>query len=163
MEDFIFGTLATDELRTRLVRSRRAGVTHAHARHPLDPLPGQPVTLELTVGPAHPLDQARVEWMVTQSPGFVEKPGFWTLPMELVDVEWDMQVWGYVRRFRAVLPGQPEGSILRYRLAAHGSVGQEVYADGGTQYACYIADDPVPAWTKDAVIYQIFVDRFSRQ
>ena len=161
MEDFVFGTLATDEFRTQLVRSGRAGVTHAHARCPRDPLPGQPITLELTVGPTHPLANARVEWKVDQDPGNAGKPRSWdTMSMELVDVEWDMLLWGYVRRFRTVLPGQPEGSILRYKLIAFGSGGQEVSADNGTEYACYISDDPPPAWAQDAVIYQVIVDRY---
>ena len=162
MQDFVFGTLATDELRIEFVRARRAGVTHAHARRPRDPLPGQPVTLELTVGPGHPLDSARVEWWVDQNPGFTERPGFWSAsPMELVDLEWDMLLWGYVRRFRVTLPGQTAGSILHYRLAAFSEDGTEVYADGGCEYACYIADDPAPEWARDAVIYHIFVDRFN--
>jgi glycosidase len=161
MEDFVFGTLATDDQRAQFIRKRRAGVSHAHARQPLDPQPGQPITLDLTVGPHYPLDQARVEWMVDQGPGFAEKPGFWNeIPMECVGVEWDMLVWGYVRRFRATLPGQPECSLLRYRLVAFSEDKQTVYADDGTEYTCFIADDPPPEWTRQAVIYQVFVDRF---
>lgn len=162
MEDFVFGTLATDELRAQFVRSQRAGVTHAHARQPIDPSPGQPITFELTVGPAYPLDRARIEWMVNENPGFDEKPGFWTsTAMQLVDVEWDMLVWGYVRRFRVSLPGQSAGSILRYRMVAYNSHGDEVPADNGVEYACFIAEDPPPDWSRTAVIYQIFVERFN--
>jgi glycosidase len=161
MEDFVFGTLATDELRTQLVRNRRAGVTHAHARQPIDPLPGQPVSLTLTVGPAHPFDLARVEWLVDENPGFQEEPGFWnTASMELVDVTWNMLVWGYVRRFSVTLPGLPDGSILRYKLTAYNTAGEELCADNATEYACYVANDPCPEWTREAVIYQVFVDRF---
>jgi glycosidase len=36
----------------------------------------------------------------------------------------------------------------------------EILADNGTIYACYIADDPAPSWSQDAIVYQIFVDRF---
>jgi cyclomaltodextrinase len=36
----------------------------------------------------------------------------------------------------------------------------EVYTDNGAQYACYIASDSTPEWTRQAIIYQIFVDRF---
>lgn len=152
MEDFIFGTLATEELRLRHVRSHRRGVTHAQARFPRDPLPEQPLLLELTIGPQVPLDQAWVEWKVDQT---------WNItPMETVGSEWDTLVWGYVRRFRAVLPGQPEGTVLHYRIAAGMPGGQPIYADQGAQYACYFADDPALAWTQEAVVYQVFVDRF---
>ncbi len=164
--DFVFGTLATDELRTNLVRTRRAGVTHLQARQPRDPLPGQPIRLALTVGPAYALEQAWVYWTNDGSDpagaGGQAEAGQVT-PMQMTGVEWDTLVWGYVRRFEATLPGQAEGTILRYRISAgggHSGDQGEVWADKGAFYACYIADDPTPAWTRQAVIYQIFVDRF---
>ena len=62
MNDFIFGTLATDELRLALTRNRLAGVTHIQRRNPRDPLPGEAITLELSVGPGQPGDSAWVYW-----------------------------------------------------------------------------------------------------
>ena len=62
MKDFIFGTLATEELRFKHVRTLRAGVSHSHHRIPRDPLPGEEITLDLSVGPEHPCDQAWVYW-----------------------------------------------------------------------------------------------------
>jgi cyclomaltodextrinase / maltogenic alpha-amylase / neopullulanase len=59
-----------------------------------------------------------------------------------------------------VIPGQAADTIIRYMLSGVTSSGEEIFADGSTIYACYIADDPPPAWTQDAIIYQIFVDRF---
>jgi glycosidase len=161
--DFIFGTLATGELRMKFVRARRAGVTHAQARQPRDPLPGQPVTLELTVGPAYPLEQGWVYWTNDgRDPAGAQgqaQVGY-AAPLEAVDVTWDTLVWGYVRHFRVTLPEQPAGTVLRYRLSASGPGQAEVFADHGAFHACYIADDPTPDWTRQAVIYQIFVDRF---
>jgi glycosidase len=80
--------------------------------------------------------------------------------MELVDVEWDTLLWGYVRRYRAEIPEQPEGSIVRYRISVGCLNGSEIYADDGTYYAFYVADNPLPPWTQDAIVYQVFVDRF---
>lgn len=163
MKDFIFGTLATEELRYEHVRTRRAGVSHYQRRTPRDPLPEQEITLELTVGPDHPFEQAWVYWTNdgtdpsgkggTASNGFV-------IPMEKMGMEWDTILWGYIRLFRAVIPGQTVGTILRYILSAGSLVGEELVADHGTIYACYIDDDPTPVWTQDAIIYEIFVDRF---
>ncbi|HNT23784.1 MAG TPA: glycoside hydrolase family 13 protein [Anaerolineales bacterium] len=161
--DFVFGTLATDELRTNLVRTRRAGVTHLQARRPRDPLPGQPIELELTVGPAYPLEQAWVYWTndgCDPAGSLGQAQGGQATPMQVTGVEWDTQVWGYVRHFRATLPGQADGTVLRYRISAAWGSQAEMWADGGAFYACYIADDPTPAWTRQAVVYQIFVDRF---
>lgn len=163
MDDFIFGTLASDELRLGHVRANRAGVTHRSARFPRDPLPGQPIQLELAVGPAHFCDRAWVYWTTDGSDPSgelgVPRQG-WAASMELISVEWDTLLWGYIRRFQVVLPGLPAGTILRYRLAA-ARPAEEIFADGGAFYACYVADDPLPGWAYDAVVYQVFVDRFS--
>ncbi len=181
MDDFIFGTLATDDLRLAHIKARRAGITHNHARTPRDPLPGQPVSLDLTVGPAHLCDQAWIYWTDDGSDpageGGVARRGF-AAPMEQTGAEWDTLLWGYTRRFRATLPPQPAGTLIRYRIAAAPGVqtprrnvstpddagvssATEIFADNGAYYAFYVADDPTPAWAQDAIVYQIFVDRFS--
>lgn len=162
MNDFIFGTLATDELRLEHVRKRRAGVTHVQNRQPRDPLPDQPVTLYLSVGPAQPVDRAWLYWTNDGSDPEgalgLARNGFVT-QMEPDGAEWDTQLWSYVRNFKVTLPGQPSHTILRYQLSADAGT-SEVFADEGAYYACYIANDPTPAWTQKAVVYQIFVDRF---
>jgi cyclomaltodextrinase / maltogenic alpha-amylase / neopullulanase len=168
VDDFIFGTLATDDLRLAHIRSLKAGVAHNHARSPRGPLPGQEVVLELTVGPAAAdglpaLDQAWVYWTDDNTdpqgkPGSAENGN--VVQMQPAGVEWDTLLWGYVSRFRAVLPGQPRGSVVRYRLSASSPDGSEVFSDSGRTYAYYIDDDPPPAWAEEGVIYQIFVDRF---
>ena len=122
-DDFVFGTLGSEALRMAHVRSLNAGVTHRSARSPRDPLPGQPVTLELNLGVIQPYDRAWVYWSVDgQDPhgsAGIAGHGFAT-PMEPVDTTWDMLEWGYRRRFRAVLPGQPPGTVMRYFLAGWG-------------------------------------------
>ena len=80
--------------------------------------------------------------------------------MDPVGVEWDALEWGYVRRFRVTLPGQPAGTVVRYRLATGAPDGEEILADQGAFYAFYVANDPWPEWTRQAVVYEIFVDRF---
>lgn len=163
-DDFVFGTLGSEALRMAHVRGLNAGVTHRSARSPRDPHPGQPVTLELNLGVAQPYDRAWVYWSVDgqdpQGSAGIAGHGFAT-PMEPVDTAWDMLEWGYRRRFRAVLPGQPAGTVVRYFLAAGGPAGEEMAADGGTFDAYFVADDPTPEWAYDAVIYQVFVDRFN--
>lgn len=168
MDDFIFGTLATDELRLAHLRSLNAGVTHNHSRTPLDPQPGQEITLEITVGPSNqqglpPLDSAWVYWSADgtdpQGSFGVASAGH-AAPMQTVSVEWDTLLWGYIRRFQVVLPPQPAGTVLRYRISACSISGREVFADQGRYYAVYIDADPQPEWARSAVVYQVFVDRF---
>ena len=64
MEDFIFGTLATEELRRKHRHVLLNGVTHRSRRFPRDPQPGQTVQLELIVGTHWPCKQAWVYWTV---------------------------------------------------------------------------------------------------
>jgi len=162
MEDFIFGTLATDESRIAHLRNTRGGITHAHKRLPRDPLPGQPIQIDLTVGPDHPHNQAWVYWTNDGSDpegkNGVASNGHAT-PLKPIDSEWDTFLWGYIRKFRGEIPLQSAGTVIRYRLSA-GQNNEETFADNGTYFAFYVDDDPPPTWTQDAIIYQIFADRF---
>jgi glycosidase len=81
--------------------------------------------------------------------------------MHASGVEWNTLLWGYTRRFEAIIPGQPDGTVVRYRLTGMTADGDEIPADENTLYAYYTADDPLPDWTREAVVYHIFVDRFS--
>jgi hypothetical protein len=49
-EDFIFGTLATDELRLEGIRRRSRGLRRGGRISPLDPEPGDDVRVMVTVG-----------------------------------------------------------------------------------------------------------------
>jgi hypothetical protein len=162
MEDFIFGTLSTDELRLAALKTYRGGVTHAHQRSPRDPLPDQAIRIDLSVGPAYPYSQAWVYWTNDgsdpQGKNGVAMNGHAT-PLESIASEWDTLLWGYVRRFRGEIPPQRAGTVVRYRVGAGGG-GEETLADHGTYYGFYVDNDPPPAWTQDAVIYQVFADRF---
>ena len=163
MNDFIFGTLATDELRLAHERAVRAGISHQQVRMPRDPLPGQAVQVKLSIGPGQPYDRAWVCWTTDGSdpgPNLSDPETRNRLPMESVGSEWDTLLWGYRHQFSAVIPRQPEGTLVRYCLAAGNESGPLQPADLGKIYAYYVADDPLPPWTTDAVVYQIFVDRF---
>jgi glycosidase len=163
MKDFIFGTLATEELRLQHVRKLRAGVSHYQARFPLDALPGQDIQLELSVGPDHACEHAWVYWTNDgtdpRGQSGIAIHGH-AISMETSGIEWDTMQWGYIQYFRATLPGQTSGTVIRYYLSGITTNGKEILADNGTIYACYIANDPAPSWSHGAIIYQIFVDRF---
>jgi glycosidase len=162
MEDFIFGTLATDELRIHHVRETLGGITHNHKRFPRDPLPDQPIQVELSIGPSFPQNQAWVYWTNDGSDPEGENglaSNGYSVSLVTVNSEWDTFLWGYVRKFRGEIPAQNAGTIVRYRISAGGN-GAETFADNGSYYGFYVDNDPPPAWTKDAIIYQVFADRF---
>jgi cyclomaltodextrinase len=164
MDDFIFGTLATNELRLRRELARRSGVTHLQARTPRQPRAGQPVSLQLSVGPAHLCEQAWVYWTADGSDpdgaGGAARNGQVTA-MRQTNGEWDSLLWGYQRRYMAELPGLPDGTLVRYRIGAADRAGQETFADEGAFYSFLVEGTPAPAWSRSAVVYQIMVDRFS--
>lgn len=162
MEDVIFGSLSTPDQRHQHVLEQRQGVVHHHRRSPRDPLPGQPVQVTLTAGPQYTGRQGWLYWTTdgSQPGGFhgAAAHGF-AAPLTPASVTWDTELWGYVRTFSGSLPGQPAGTLVRYRLSLDAGM-DETYADGGEVSAYLAADDPPPAWSADALIYHIFVDRF---
>jgi glycosidase len=143
-DGFIFGTLGDESSRADHVRALRNGVTHLRRRTPRDPRPGEDVVVELQLGPRAP---AGIPWLEVEGEerrGLVE-----------AGVEWDTLIWGYVRRFQATIAGRADGSIVRYRMG----VGERV-ADDGQTHAYRVDDAQVPEWTRDAIVYHVFVDRF---
>lgn len=164
--DNIYGTLIDEDQRVAYEREGRAGVRHRHRVEPADPRPGEAIALTLTTGGGQPYDAARC-WWEAELPGGASAGG--VVELEPGEVSWDSLGWGYVRSWRAVLPAQPAGAMLRYRLAARVTGSERwVYAEGegedpaaATSFALWVADDPAPAWARDAVVYHIFVDRFN--
>lgn len=195
--DFVFGTLATDELRLAQVRAATAGVAHGHDIAPLDPDPGEPITIRVTVGPTVAAD--RVTCYVTTdgadpagSRGVAEVGT--AIPMTRESVVWDTLAWGYRETWAATISGQPDGTLVRYRIEAWSSAGGDgtwateivgvasgprppgvsdvdaaAFAAFGELWpirrrsaeAVQVDRERVPDWLRDAVIYQVFVDRFA--
>lgn len=193
MEEFIFGTLATDELKVVHHRAARSGLQHAYALRPRDPRAGEPVTITVVAGPD--LDAEHVGCIYTLdgsdpagSRGIAANGQ--AIQLIQVDVRWDTLLWGYVTAWRGVLPGQPEGTTVKYRISAWAGDGPETWADWPNVQAtaeraasAFFRKAPLPtqpigdpahgqtfsyrvdalcppAWAREAVIYQVFVDRF---
>jgi len=193
MEEFIFGTLATDELKLVHHRASRRGLQHAHDLSPRDPLPGEPVTLTVRVGPDLEAEQIACYYTLdgTEPQGSrgVVHNGH-VLPLEHTGTAWDTLVWGYVANWQGTLPAQAEGTVVRYQVGAWAGEGAETFADWpdaqttaerasdaffhGRPLPTTLPGDPSrrhtfafgvdrlapPAWARQAVIYQVFVDRF---
>jgi glycosidase len=162
MDDFIFGTLATPELRLQHTLEILSAVTHRQNRAPLDPLPGESVTIRLSAGPEQPASRAWVYFTTDGSDPAGERgtpQNGYALEMTPAASEWNTALWGYLRHFHAEIPPQPAGTLVRYRLSSADKT-REVWADGGAYYAFFVENDPAPDWTRDAILYQIFADRF---
>jgi cyclomaltodextrinase len=132
MEEFTFGTLATDELKLVHHRAARQGLQHGHALVPHDPEPGQPITLTVQVGPDLDADHVACYYTVDGSEPAGERGvahNGQVLMLESSGVEWNTLVWGYLVRWQGTLPPQLEGTVVRYRIGAWCGDGPETFAD----------------------------------
>jgi glycosidase len=196
--DFVFGTLANDELRIAQLRAARSGVGHGHQIAPRDPQPGQGVIVRASTGPQIAATSV-VCYYTTDGSAPAGASGLAANGQKLVlqrgEPVWDTLLWGYVTHWQGELPGQPAGTLVRYRIEALGEQGRTWWASeivgivGGEppsditaddlalfampgapplwplrrigNYAYQVDEEQVPEWLRDAVIYQVFVDRFA--
>ncbi len=185
MEEHVFGTFSTDRLKFLHERALAMGVQHRARTLPADPLPDEPFTLVVTSGP----DVAAREIVACYTTDGSE-PTLHSaqLPFQPVRPLWSTPAWGYVTEWHAAVPPQPEGTLLRYRIAARGAgegwqwaewpdpkrVVEEALTSGeeaatpalptgaGSHFALSIDRFAPPPWAQEALIYQLFLDRFAR-
>ena len=193
MEDFIFGTFATDELKMVNHRLAHRGMIHAHAISPQDPIPNKSVTLSVLVGSNITIQHLACyyttdESMPMGSRGQAKNGG--VIHFEIQSTIWDTVSWGYVTQWQAIVPAQSDGTIVKYTISGWADDGDEIYADypdiqrtvehaavaffTGQEFDSeHVFSSPQahvfnyhvdqlspPDWAKDAVIYQVFPDRF---
>jgi cyclomaltodextrinase / maltogenic alpha-amylase / neopullulanase len=104
-----------------------------------------------------------------------------SVPMASGEVRWDVH-GGYVTDWCAAIPPQPEGTVVRYRIAgwlaapdgaqprppdmwAHDGQGFWFRFAGDTGITTFafrveVRPDPLPSWVHEAIVYQVFPDRF---
>lgn len=159
MIDNIFGDMTEPDQRLKLHLQDLDGVHHLYRRTPLDPVPGQPIQLFLMTGGPLPYDSARCSYTIDGTDPAGPSASF--LDLEPARANWDDLSWSFVRTWTVCLPPQPAGTLVRYRLSARRvDTAQWVEADGGSGFALSVDYDPIPAWAREAIVYQIFPDRF---
>jgi len=175
MEDFIFGTLATDELKLVHHRAARQGWQHAHDLTPGDPRPGEAITIRVRAGVDRPVTHAA---LYTTTDGRIPdgSRGVATvgqaIPLRQVAVEWDTLAWGYVAVWEATIPAQPEGTVIRYRIGAWHGDEPEIFADWPDPQwrteqaaAAYFRQKPLPELRPDdppgTQTFTLHVDRLA--
>lgn len=151
MEDFIFGTLSTVDLRVKRTLSMRSGIHHGNRIEPIAPQAGDEPLLTVLVKHKQGLDHLAVE---------LAAPTPMVINLKLVDTDWDLLDWRYVQRWQCRLPAQPDGTLVEYHICGADVDGNAVSAEKET-FAYYVGDPTAPAWTKSSIIYQIFPDRFA--
>ena len=152
MPDFIFGTLSSLERRVEVVQKQTRGVVHGHQIDPLAPGPGDTPLVSVTVGL-----QKRVESVVCE----LLEPQEVSLSLKLISTDWDTMNWHYFQTWQGNLPSQPDGTIVRYKINAIPADGSDpIPADEGALFSYVVGNPLQPAWAEEAIIYQIFPDRF---
>ena len=162
--DFIFGTLGTDALRLAHEKGRLQHLWHGSRVDPADPVPGDTVTFTVTVGVE--LSVQDMTLLLTRD-GSRPTESAETIAFTRRDVAWSTLAWGYFETWQASIPAATE-EMWRYQIRATPN-GETIWADPNEFtgdagiFALAIDRRPEPAWLQDAVIYQVFVDRFARE
>lgn len=166
IQDFMFGDLNLPENRLNAHRSILKGVHHRMAVVPARPQSKDSIRFQATTSGSIPFSSVRVFYTLDGSMPEAETSSI--LELDETGVSWDEVDWNYVRHWEGSLPSQPEGTYLRYHLGAQVTGSDTwIYADNqasdaglATDFAVWISDVPVPEWTRNALIYHVFVDRF---
>ncbi|MDQ3249083.1 MAG: glycoside hydrolase family 13 protein [Chloroflexota bacterium] len=176
MGDFIFGGIESDQ--GRLLADQRnqwRGIRHLHTLDPLDPLPDQPVTVTVFVGPDVNVDQVTVYVTTDHSAPSgqrgVAANGF-AVALQRSEVRWQPLIWGFVEIWQGQIPAQPAATPVQYRIEGWQTVDQAVSIwsrepnldrtlERPTLYGYSVDRFATPQWAHEAVVYHIFVDRFT--
>ncbi|MBK8903998.1 MAG: DUF3459 domain-containing protein [Anaerolineaceae bacterium] len=152
MEDFVFGSLSTTEKRLNYYQKWRQGVKHHSQITPRAPQAGDSPVLTVIVGLPQLIDRIECEVMLPETAVF---------PFNRSETKWDLLNWQYLQHWQVTLPPQPEGTIVRYIIKAYpADDSAPILADDGEIFSYYVGHSAPPAWSQDAVVYQIFPDRF---
>jgi len=169
MENAIFGGWAIpSRLAARAKRTLR-GVSHQNRITPRDPLPGEAVEVIVSIGGTH--DRVTLYYTTDGTmPQACRGRAFngEVVAMAQKGKSWNDLLWGYVNWYRGIIPPQSEGVKVKYKIEAWHSNGQDsLYADNqardsesATLFAYKVDQLTPPLWARDAIIYQIFIDRF---
>ncbi|MDQ4076738.1 MAG: alpha-amylase family glycosyl hydrolase [Chloroflexota bacterium] len=185
MEEHIFGTFSTDQLKFLHERTSALGVQHRVRTVPRDPSPGEAFTLMVTSGPDFPM-QEMVAYYTTDGSEATEESD--RLIFQPTRRYWSTAAWGYVTEWQVEMSGLPEGTLFRYRIGARSAAGTWHWADWpdpkrvveealvldeapplqaepgvGSTFARSIDHFAPPQWAQEAVVYQVFLDRFARE
>lgn len=152
MDDYLFGDLRNPEYRAIRLGKSQQGVRHNWEIDPLIPAAGDRPTLTVRIE----LDQ-RVEKVTCR----LLEPENQDVRLSLVKIEWDELNWSYRQVWQGQLPARRDGELVQYKvLATLAGDAAPIEADDNTTFAYLVGEATPPAWSQEAIIYQIMPDRF---
>ncbi len=166
VRDFMFGDNILPEKRLEGHRLSLRGVQHHAEVEPPRPHSGEAIQLHVTTSGEQPFERVRVFYTLNGAAPTLENA--LTLDLGAAQVTWDNVDWLYIRHWQGALPGQPDDTLIRYRVGAQVTGSQRwVFADKqgesletAVDFAIWVSDLPAPAWAQQARVYHVFVDRF---
>ncbi len=124
--DFIFGTLATDKQRLAFFKAELSAVSHRNRVQPGDPLPGEQVTLTVSIGPYVVADAVTCYYTTdgTMPSGRLgtPAPGSQSVAFTRIASIWNIFLWGYLDEWQCHIPAQHDGTTVRYCIEAWSSL-----------------------------------------
>jgi len=171
--EFLFGRLSTTEGRLAEVQSHTRGFFDLSDLQPLDPRPGEPLVLRFRSGTDVGLESIEVHYTLdgtfplwdAQGP----RKGTLVAKAQKASLLFDGVDWGYAQDWEVVLAPAPEGTLLSYTAIGFDASGNQVPCPfpgrdrhGSPRIGVVGVDQLTPPdWFRQAVIYHVFVDRFS--
>ena len=152
MQEFIFGPMTTLEKRVESALAQAKGVRHLYRLDPPAPRPGEVTHLVVTAEPEMALERILCTVLEPERKEILLQPA---------GVEWDLLSWSYCQTWTADLPAFPAGSMVRYRFEAYPVAGNvPLPVDDGQIFTFLVGNPEPPAWSQEAIVYQVFPDRF---
>ena len=122
---------------------------------PAHPAMGDMVRLRIRIPHSHPVTSVHVRHLADAEPRFVEAHELWRDDWESV-WQCELEMPNPTLNYRWILAGGPTGYAWVNGTGVHT---RDV--PDAADFRLVTAPEP-PAWTRDAVVYQIFPDRFAR-
>ena len=161
--DHLFGDLDQPKKGSLHHITQHRGLHHAYRLTPWLPEAGQLIRLKATSSSDLPVQQVSLRYSLDEGESWQEKR------FEAGESRWDTLTWSWLSEWQLDFPAMSEGSELRYQVFAELPGGRYCFADnqaadaaGATTYKLRItSQNHAPVWSEQAVIYQVFVDRFN--
>ena len=182
--EFIFGALSTSAGRIQRARTLNLGLQHDAVLTPIDRRPGEPIVITARAGVGLALKSATLCYTIDGTLPEETSGSTHSIALERVAIEWDTLAWAHVETWCATIPSQPADTCVRYIMVATtlddrdiacpwigDTASPEEYDQhylarllryGSPRVFEFTVDtETAPDWLRQAVIYQIFVDRFA--
>jgi glycosidase len=161
--DHLFGDLDQSAKGSKYYISYTSGVHHAYQVSPWLPKPGAPFRIKATSSSDLAIQKVMLRYSLDEGKSWQEKN------FEAGEWRWDTLTWGWLRDWQLVFPALAEGTELLYQIFAELPGRKKCFADsqateltGATLFRLRLTHrSQPPAWSEEAVIYQVFIDRFN--